>query len=74
MNDRRLWYAVNRYSAKWLLATGLIFIATCLIAYQIPGISIDSYSLICLAGFVIPMTIGVIYSWRYMKRVKRGIN
>jgi hypothetical protein len=71
LDDPRTWYKTNTYSGKWLLATGLIFIATCLLAFQIPGISIDTYSLICMAGFVIPMTIGFVYSWRFMKRVKR---
>jgi len=70
MNDPRTWYAVNTYSGKWLLVTGLIFMATCILAYIIPGISVDNYSLICMAGFFIPMTIGFIKSWKYMKQLK----
>jgi uncharacterized membrane protein len=70
MNDPRTWYAVNAYSGKWLLFTGLIFMATCILAYIIPGISVDTYSLICMAGFFIPMTIGFIKSWIYMKQLK----
>jgi hypothetical protein len=70
MNNPRIWYAVNAYSGKWLLITGLIFIATCIFTYLIPGISVDSYSLICMAGFFIPMTIGFIKSSRYAKQLK----
>jgi hypothetical protein len=74
LNDKRIWYAVNTYSAKWLVATGLIFSATCLIGYLIPGISIDNYSLICLAGFMVPMIIGVVFSWKYMKKIEGEVN
>jgi uncharacterized membrane protein len=70
LDDPRTWYKTNAYSGKWLLATGLIFIAVCILAYNIPNIGLDTYSLICMAGFLIPMTIGVIMSWRYMKKVK----
>ncbi len=72
LDDPRTWYKTNTYSGKWLLATGLIFIAVCILAYNIPNISSDTYSLVCLAGFLIPMTIGVFMSWRYMKKVKKG--
>jgi uncharacterized membrane protein len=72
LDDPKTWYKTNRYSGKWLLATGLIFIAVCILAYNIPNISLDTYSLVCLAGFLIPMTIGVIMSWRYMKKLKEN--
>ncbi len=29
LDDPKTWYAANTYSGKWLLGTGLIFIATC---------------------------------------------
>jgi uncharacterized membrane protein len=70
MNNPRIWYAVNAYSGKWLLITGLISIATCILANFIPNISVDTYSLICMAGFFIPMTIGFIKSSIYVKQLK----
>jgi len=70
MNNPKIWYAVDAYSGKWLLITGLIFIATCILSNFIPNISVDTYSLICIAGFFIPMTIGFIMSWKYMKNLK----
>ena len=72
LDDPRTWYKTNKYSGKWLLATGLIFIAVCILAYNIPNIGLDTYSLVCMAGFLIPITIGVIKSWRYMKKVKEN--
>lgn len=70
MNNPKIWYAVNAYSGKWLLITGLIFMAICILAFKIPGISVDTYSLICMVGFFVPMTIGFIKSWKYMKYLK----
>jgi uncharacterized membrane protein len=69
LQDPKTWYATNTYSGKWLLATGLIFTATCILTYYIPEITLEAYALICLAGFAIPMTIGVIFSWRNMKKI-----
>jgi hypothetical protein len=69
LDDPRTWYKTNTYSGKWLLATGLIFIAVCVLAYNIPNIGLETYSLVCLAGFVIPITISVVCSWKYMKRI-----
>ena len=70
LDDPRTWYKANAYSGKWLLATGLIFIAVCILAYNIPNIGLDTYALVCMAGFLIPITIGMIKSWRYMKSIK----
>jgi hypothetical protein len=37
LDDPKTWYKTNRYSGKWLLATGLIFIAVCILAEYQPG-------------------------------------
>jgi putative effector of murein hydrolase LrgA (UPF0299 family) len=50
----------------------LIFIAVCVLAYNIPNIGLETYSLVCMAAFLIPMTIGVIMSWREMKKDKQS--
>jgi hypothetical protein len=48
-----IWYAVNCYSGKWLLATGLITIISTIVLAYVPGLSIDAYALAVLAVFTI---------------------
>jgi len=67
-----LWYPVNQYFAKWLLAAGLV---TCLASTGLffwPGISLDIYSLSCLGIFLVPFILGVLQSWKYSKKLIAG--
>ena len=62
-----IWYPVNSYSGKWLLATGIFQICAAIMLYFIPAISLDQYSLAVLGIFVLAFAIGLVYSIRYMK-------
>jgi uncharacterized membrane protein len=61
-----IWYPVNRYSGKWLLATGLCLVVASVILAQFPSIALEWYSLGVLVVFVLLLTITVIASVRYM--------
>jgi hypothetical protein len=63
-----IWYAVNSYSGKWLLATGVVEILAAIGLFFIPGISLDNYSLSVLAIFGFVFVITIIDSVRYMNR------
>jgi hypothetical protein len=70
ITDPKVWYAVNRYSARWLLVAGLSIVAAAILLYFIPGISVDVYALGCLAVFVVTLTVGLVKSFLYMKTLK----
>jgi hypothetical protein len=61
-----IWYAVNCYSGKWLLATGLIIIVTAIGLTSLPGLSIDAYALGVLVVFTIAFAVSIVASVRYM--------
>jgi hypothetical protein len=61
-----IWYAVNCYSGKWLLVTGMIIIVTAIGLASLPGLSIDAYALGVLVVFTIAFAISIVASVRYM--------
>jgi uncharacterized membrane protein len=69
MENPDIWYSVNSYAGKWLLATGVIELMASIGLYSIPGINIDSYSLSVLAFFGIAFLAAIIASVRYMSRL-----
>lgn len=66
LNDPEVWYAVNAYSARWLIAGGLVTIAAAVGLSFVPGLSLDGYALGCLAAFVTVLVLGLILSVRRM--------
>jgi len=69
LENPEVWYKVNAYTGKYLLVVG-IGIAVAAIGFSlIPGISIDAYSLICLAIFGLLFSVAIVKSWRYMKSI-----
>jgi hypothetical protein len=66
MENPDIWYRVNSYSGKWLLATGLVIAATAFGIAFIPGISLDMYAYAVLAVWVVVFTILIVTSVRYM--------
>jgi uncharacterized membrane protein len=70
INNPNTWYAVNRYSARWLLFAGVSIVAAAILLYFIPGISVDAYALGCLAVFTVTLTIGLVKSFLYMKSLR----
>jgi uncharacterized membrane protein len=67
LRDPRVWYAANRYAAKWFIVAGASIVFAALLLYVIPGISVDGYALGCLAVFVVFFTFGLVQSIRFIK-------
>ena len=68
LKDPKLWYAVNRFSAKRQSAAGLALAATALVLFNVPYISEDTYALGCLLVFAVVFIIGLVQSFRYMRQ------
>ena len=66
MEDPDIWYPVNRYGGKWLLAAGLVLALAAVGLFFVPGISLDGYSYSVLAVWVAIFTIAMVVSFRYM--------
>jgi uncharacterized membrane protein len=64
--NRDVWYAVNKYSSRWLIVAGLLTVLSALVLYLVPGISLDGYALACLGVFTVVLAIGITTSVRYM--------
>ena len=57
---------MNRYSGKWLFATGMVTVVAALGMAGLPGLLIDTYALAVLAVFTISFAISIVASVRYM--------
>jgi len=52
LEDPEVWYEVNAVAGQWLLRAGVLIIVVALVAYLIPGLSVDEYALICLMAML----------------------
>ncbi len=66
MENPHIWYPVNRYGGRWLLAAGLVLALAAVGLFFVPGISLDVYSYSVLAVWVAIFTIAMVVSFRYM--------
>jgi hypothetical protein len=66
MENPDIWYKVNTYSGKWLLAAGLIMTVAAVGLFFIPGISLDVYAYAVLAVWVIVFAAMMVASVRYL--------
>jgi hypothetical protein len=66
MEHPEIWYPVNKYSARWFMATGVLTVFTAFGLSLIPDISLDAYSLACLAVFTVILGVGISFTVRYM--------
>ena len=72
VSNPELWYPVNRCAGKWLLFNGLTTVIAAIVLYLVPGLSVDSYSLACLAVFMVGLGITVWRSFRCLRRLQKG--
>jgi uncharacterized membrane protein len=70
IQDPHVWYAANRYSARWLFIAGVCIVVAAVLLYLVPGITVDTYALGCLAVFGVTFTIGLLKSFLYLKSLK----
>ena len=57
LNDRDTWYRVNRYVARWLLASGLATVIAAVILERL-NLSVDLYAILVLVVTVSIMVVG----------------
>ncbi len=69
LNDPHIWYDVNAYAGKRLLISGVITTIAAIALYFIPDLTIDGYALGMLFFGVVPLTIGLTQSFRYLKQL-----
>ena len=73
--DKALWYAVNRYGARWLIAAGLATVGGAVLFSYIPGITVDGYALAVLGVLALVSLTGMVQTVRFMRaemRKKQG--
>ena len=71
LENEDLWYKVNAYAARRLFAAGIVTIIDAIAFYLVPDISVDAYALACLAVFVLTFGIGILQSFRYLKKLEQ---
>lgn len=66
----KIWYAVNKFAAKRLIAAGAAIVLAAAILYAVPGITVDTYALACLGVFMIAFVPGIVQCVRYLKSLR----
>lgn len=67
LNNPKLWYETNEYAGRYLMAAGVAILLAALGFYFIPGISLDTYSMACLAVFLVAALVGTVQVARFLK-------
>jgi len=70
--NEQLWYKVNRYAARWMLLAGIITVVAAVALYFVPGLTVDRYAWLLLAAFALPFAVGVVLSFRYLRRLQKS--
>lgn len=68
LNDPHLWYEVNAYFGRWLLASGVATVLAA-VGFYLAGLSLDAYAWAVLAGFAVVFVPGLALSWRHMNQL-----
>jgi hypothetical protein len=66
MENPEIWYPVNAYSGKWLLAISLVMILAAVGFYSIPGVPVDFYAYIIMGVWAVGFTVAMVASIRFM--------
>ncbi len=67
MEHPEIWYPVNRYGGKWLLAAGVGIAAAAWLLSYVPGLTIDLYAYLVLGVWVVLFGTAILASVRYLK-------
>ena len=71
LSDPAVWYAVNAYSAKRLLAIGMVNIVSAVVLYFAPEIDVAVYASSCGVIAVAGIIVGLIQSFWFLRALKR---
>jgi len=65
LDDPAVWYPVNAYAAKRLLAVGLVSSLAAVLLFFVPGLDLNSYALACagvsLGGLLVTLIQSIFY-------------
>ncbi len=67
LSNPDLWYKVNTYAGKRLLAVGLATVVAAAALYAIPGLTVDAYALDCAGVTLGLLAIGLVQSFLYLR-------
>ena len=70
LNSPQIWYDANAYAGKRLLISGLITTSAAIVLYFIPGLTVDGYALGMTVFALLPLTLGVLQSFRYLDQLE----
>ena len=73
LNSPQIWYDVNAYAGKRLLISGFITTIAAIVLYCIPGLTEDGYALGMTVFALLPLTLGVLQSIRYLDRLDKMV-
>jgi hypothetical protein len=69
LENPAIWYPVNAYSGKALLAVGLGIVLTAPLLYIVPGIDIAVYACSMAAVALVSLVVSIGLSFRYLGKV-----
>ena len=58
--------------ARWMLLSGIITVIGAVALSRVPGLSVDAYAWLCLLIFAAPFAVGVVLSFRYLRRLQKA--
>ena len=67
LDDPAVWYPVNAYSAKRLLAVGLASSVTAVLLFFVPNLDLGTYALACAGGTLGGLLVTLIQSFLYLR-------
>ena len=71
LSDPAVWYAVNAYSAKWLLAVGIVNVVAAVVLYFVPEIDVAVYASSCGVIAVAGLAVGLLRSFKFLRSLNR---
>jgi uncharacterized membrane protein len=70
LEDRAVWFAANRYAARWMAAAGAALIATAVGLYVTArGMGVAVYAVTCGAVVLVMLAVGLVRSFAYLRRL-----
>lgn len=71
LENREVWFAVNRFAARGLLCVGLITVATAIGLARLPVASVDVYAISCAAVILGALAVNLVMSFTYLKTLQK---
>ena len=65
--DPAVWYPANRHAGRWMLATGIAWLAAAVVGYFTP-IGLVPYALGCAGVLLAGVAVGMVQSFWYLRR------